>query len=86
MTGKRFIQSRHFCIDKVKKRQTEYWDDVISWQELCDLLNSLYENVDTDKQRLLLKIDELEKENKKLNYDLDRVYGKIGEILNDREL
>lgn len=58
----------------------------LSWQELCDLLNSLYENVDTDKQRLLLKIDELEKENKKLNYDLDRIYGKIGEILNDREL
>ena len=31
MTEKRFIQSRHWCIDRIKKRRTEYWDTVINW-------------------------------------------------------
>lgn len=31
MTKKRFIQSRHLCIDRVKKRRTEYWDTLIDW-------------------------------------------------------
>ena len=52
MTKKRFMQSRHYCIDKVKKRQTEYWDDVISW------LNELStENQQLKEENKMLRIE-----------------------------
>ena len=54
MTGnKRFLQSRHKCIDRVKKRRTETWDTVIVWlNELHDENTKLKERVDVLQETL----------------------------------
>ena len=46
----------------------------MSWSEICDTLNQLYENVDTDKQLLLIEIDKLKEENKRLRECLTEIH------------
>jgi len=57
MTKKRFLQSRHWCIDRVQKRETEYWDTAIDWlnelNEECERLNMILNTKDKTIQNLI---------------------------------
>ena len=63
---KRFVQSRHWCIDRKEKRRTQYWDTAIDWlNELSDenkqLKQSIKEIDDAElhlKQIILKRIDD----------------------------
>ena len=75
MTEKRFVIDCYGIIDTYKDDLTGICEeDRLSWRELCEILNELYENVDTDIQKLLFKNRELEKENKKLKDSLTQIY------------
>ena len=72
---KRFIIDCYGIIDTYKDDLTgRCEDDRLSWRELCEILNELYENVDTDIQKLLFKNKELEKENEKLKECLMEIH------------
>ena len=74
MTEKRFIIDCYGIIDTYRELTGKCEDDRLSWDELCKTLNELYENVDTDIQKLLFKNKELEKENKRLRDCLIEIY------------
>ena len=71
MTEKRFIQSRHFCIDRIKKRETTDWDIVIKWlNELADENEQLKHQVNCLQDQLDDFIF-VEKENEQLKKAID---------------
>ena len=51
--NKRFLQSRHWCIDKIAKRKTTEWDTVIEW------LNELNEENKQLRYELFSKFDKV---------------------------
>ena len=87
MKEKRFyIDCYGICDTWKADKDSKYCKDKrLTWQELCDTLNDLYENVDTDTQRLLLRIRELETENKDLRADMNRIKDKLDGIVSNWE-
>ena len=77
MTKKRFVQSRHWCIDRVQKRETEYWETAIEWlnelNEECGRLNILINAKDKTIQNLIEMGTEVEKENEMLKKEIQKL-------------
>lgn len=45
----------------------------LTWGELCDTLNELYEAVDIDKQKLQAELNDIKQENKELKWILEDI-------------
>lgn len=83
MIEKRFLQSRHYCIDKIRKRETTDWDTVIEW------LNELSEeNGQLKKNNLNLQedLDYFKAKNSSLEtgmFNLERENDQLKQQIND---
>ncbi len=49
----RFIIDCYGIIDTDKELKGNCKDDVLSWRELCDTLNNLYESANLDNEKLI---------------------------------
>ena len=71
MTEKRFMQSRHWCIDRIEKRKTTEWDTVIGW---LNELDSKYVDEFALRETLQLELQRIEKENEQLKQTIREAY------------
>ena len=76
----RFIIDCYGIID-TNRPLTGYCEkDRLSWRELCDTLNRLYESCDEDNESLMMQNELLKKENEDLKYLIKKIREQTGEI------
>lgn len=75
----RFIIDCYGIIDTDKELKGNCKDDVLSWKELCDTLNNLYESANLDNEKLIRENSYLKAEIRSLKNILYEI-NKISEI------
>lgn len=75
----RFIIDCYGIIDTDKELKGNCKDDVLSWKELCDTLNNLYESANLDNEKLIKENSYLKAEIRNLKNILHEI-NKISEV------